>query len=298
MTLVIKKHITYTLGILLIFSINSIAQNCGQVSGFTKSEVNNGNGTTNYTFYVETSAVSGGTKSVKITISCVSTTIVSNLCLSAPPAGTTHTLTYTNIPTCGSSPSIQWDGYTNSTCRGNSCAGSTISLPEELTSFQVENQNSSNLLNWTTASELNNQGFEVERSTDGENWENIGWVDGIGTTQEKQEYSYVDHDQLAGAVFYRLKQIDYDGNFEYSNVVVAPTAINDNYKVFPNPSNGNFTLNKIAESVSITNLAGTELYRSNVPINAISISDFESGVYILVLTNELGVKSTQRIIKY
>ena len=116
-----------------------------------------------------------------------------------------------------------------------------IEIPVELTSFSVFYSKNNVQLNWSTASELNNYGFEIERSNDQADWRTIGFREGRGTTTEQQNYTFTD--DLFGVsshkLYYRLKQIDYDGRFEYSNVLeveVTPLtfALHQNY---PNPFN-------------------------------------------------------------
>ncbi len=114
-----------------------------------------------------------------------------------------------------------------------------ISLPVELTSFTAQATSDGVRLSWTTASELNNSGFEVQRSTNQTNWATLGFVRGAGTTTEAQSYSFVDA-SASGRVFYRLKQVDFDGQFEYSNIIEVNAgtpktfALEQNY---PNPFN-------------------------------------------------------------
>ena len=113
-------------------------------------------------------------------------------------------------------------------------------IPVELTSFTAIVVGSSVVLNWTTATEVNNQGFEIERSSDGISFNNIGFVPGFGTTTEPKSYSYSDQSINSGTYYYRLKQINYDGSFTYSDVseveVSLPTvfSLEQNY---PNPFN-------------------------------------------------------------
>ncbi len=112
-------------------------------------------------------------------------------------------------------------------------------VPVELTSFTGRNINGNTLLYWSTASEINNRIFKIERRKDNSDFITIGFIEGKGTTTEQQEYSYVDRNVTAGKYFYRLKQIDFDGTFEYSNEIEVETApisfsLEQNY---PNPFN-------------------------------------------------------------
>ncbi|MEM9848139.1 MAG: T9SS type A sorting domain-containing protein [Bacteroidota bacterium] len=98
-------------------------------------------------------------------------------------------------------------------------ASSCANLPVELLHFDVEALAVENLLRWRTASELQNAGFYVERSEDTQNWESLDFVKGNGTTVEQQAYKYYDHQPLDGLSYYRLKQVDTDGKYEYSEII-------------------------------------------------------------------------------
>ena len=92
---------------------------------------------------------------------------------------------------------------------------------------------------WQTVSEINNSGFEIQKSSDGRNWQIIDFIEGQGTTTENQEYQYQDKNPFAGINYYRLKQVDFDGAFEYSKVIAVEFKNSEkNIRVFPNPSNG------------------------------------------------------------
>jgi hypothetical protein len=105
------------------------------------------------------------------------------------------------------------------------------------------------MLNWVTASEINNDYFEVQRSNDGVNFEKIGQVDGNGSTTSVSSYAFNDKNVLAdfssvSAFFYRLKQVDFDGTTEYSKTVRVSNNIltANNIEVYPNPNNGAFNI--------------------------------------------------------
>lgn len=116
-------------------------------------------------------------------------------------------------------------------------------VPVELTAFRCSVLDERVRLNWTTATELNNFGFEVERSMDRENWSSLGFVQGHGTSFSPKQYDYmdVDPDWSAGVLFYRLRQIDRDGTTDYSPIVradrVGASAEVFGMNVFPQPFN-------------------------------------------------------------
>jgi len=137
---------------------------------------------------------------------------------------------------------------TSGTCPGAVLTGGgLISLPVELTAFTATTSKGRVTLNWATATETNNQMFEIERRIEDGQFATIGYVEGYGTTTETNTYQYIDNisDLQATSLSYRLKQIDFDGSYEYSDVVevtnLAPTdfALHQN---FPNPYNPTTTI--------------------------------------------------------
>jgi len=118
---------------------------------------------------------------------------------------------------------------------------STDIVPVEFISFSSSVEGNTVNLSWQTATETNNRGFEIQRSSDKINWSTIGFSEGKGTTSEPQQYFYSDRLNYIGTskLFYRLKQVDFDGSFEYSKILetdIAPSvfSLEQNY---PNPFN-------------------------------------------------------------
>ncbi len=121
-------------------------------------------------------------------------------------------------------------------------------LPVELTSFTANISGSSITLNWSTSEEINNSGYEVERYRTGINaWEKIGFVTGNGNSNVTQNYSFTDRNLTSGIYTYRLKQIDFNGNFEYFNlngeVIVGVPNNFDLSQNYPNPFNPETKIN-------------------------------------------------------
>jgi len=145
---------------------------------------------------------------------------------------------------------------------------SGLPLPVELTSFTAYvNAEGNVLLNWTTATEINNQMFEIERRTEVDQFITIGYVEGYGTTTEPQEYFYIDNTVETGSFYYRLKQIDFGGQYEYSDEIEVEVngpltfALEQNY---PNPFNPSTNIKySVPESgfvnLSVYNLVGEEV---------------------------------------
>jgi hypothetical protein len=162
-------------------------------------------------------------------------------------------------------------------------------VPVELTSFTVSVIQNKVTLNWTTATESNNYGFEIERKATEQQFTKIGFVPGYGTTSEAKNYSFADNSVTAGSYTYRLKQVDFDGTFEYSNEIeveiLAPNqfSLEQNY---PNPFNPStkitFSLPEASQvKLSVFNILGEEVKTLlNETIDAgIHIIDFDAGEF-------------------
>ncbi|HKI77822.1 MAG TPA: T9SS type A sorting domain-containing protein [Ignavibacteriaceae bacterium] len=113
-------------------------------------------------------------------------------------------------------------------------------LPVELSSFTAAADNDRIILHWRTETELNNHGFDIERSVDNINWNKIGFAEGHGNSNIPKDYLYTDNYPPFGKVYYRLKQVDNDGKFEYSNTINIDLYASDKVVLkqnYPNPFN-------------------------------------------------------------
>ena len=150
-----------------------------------------------------------------------------------------------NVAKSGTGP--YFASYSGVTCCSQFSPGGNPPVPVELTYFDVISEEKQNLLTWETASELNNHFFEIEKSITGEDFISIGSVSGNGTTQTISKYSFSDYDvgphQMS--YFYRLMQVDYDGTYSYSPIVVANRKIrtNTHLSANPNPISNEWSLN-------------------------------------------------------
>ena len=182
----------------------------------------------------------------------------------------------------------------------NEVTATTI-IPVELTSFAASLVDREISVVWSTATELNNSGFELERKLDAD-WQKVVFIEGRGTTTEKSDYSYTDkfkYDGFEGTVQYRLKQIDFDGTITYSNVISVDVDFTPKeytlYQNYPNPFNPSTTIkfalpfdsnvriavyNLLGEQVEVIFDQVKEVGYHNVSWNA---SDLASGVYIYTI---------------
>lgn len=119
-------------------------------------------------------------------------------------------------------------------------SGGTDVIPVELLSFNVSSAEGKVNLFWTTATETNNSGFSIERKIENQDWKTIGFVSGFGTTIERRSYTFIDDKVTSGKYVYRLKQIDFNGEFEYSNEIEIEVGKPLNFSLeqnYPNPFN-------------------------------------------------------------
>jgi len=177
-----------------------------------------------------------------------------------------------------------------SICETTGSPSCLFDLPVDLILFNAVESNNTTNLSWTTASELNNSHFNIEHSIDGTNFRTIGEVIGNGTTQLKQEYSYTHATPMNGANYYRLKQVDFDGAFEYSHIEVVE--IERAGKVIINPSAAIAEITvQLAElsnennEIGIYDMMGRTVLMSNFDVTldtkTIDISNLQKGYYVV-----------------
>jgi hypothetical protein len=157
-------------------------------------------------------------------------------------------------------------------------------LPVELTSFTVKLLESSYaVLEFQTSSEENNSHFEVERSTDGKDFKVLGIVNGNGTRVETHDYYFVDDFTQRGTNYYRLKQVDYDGQFEYSKIISIDVETESNNTLISNVVTDEIRFNVSVEA-RLYDINGNLLKRATG--QKIDVYDLPAGIYILRINNE------------
>jgi len=145
-----------------------------------------------------------------------------------------------------------------------------IVLPVELASFKGTNVEAGISLDWITDSELDNEGFQIEFSTDARSFEKIAFVTGNGTTNQRQSYQYTHKTNRPGSLYYRLKQMDFDGAFEYSDIieVMREKTNNGSIVIFPNPAKEAFRITisnpeRLNASVKVSDLLGKIIFETS-----------------------------------
>ncbi|HSV88616.1 MAG TPA: T9SS type A sorting domain-containing protein [Bacteroidales bacterium] len=194
-----------------------------------------------------------------------------------------------------------------------------VPLPIELVSFKARVENNTVVLEWVTASEINNNFFTLERSLDGRNFEVIGYVDSKapgGNSNQTLRYFHIDRNPPEGILYYRLKQTDYDGAFEYSDIISVQYssvfATRLQMVLYPNPSDGTgiqvmatgFSYNETTR-VFITDIAGRTVYSNELipDLNGAIFTriDFQSklrpGIYIVTVIGTTGKTSNRLVVR-
>lgn len=175
---------------------------------------------------------------------------------------------------------------------------SSTALPVDLVDFEGRERNEEVLLNWTTAFETENKGFEIQHSLDGYYWDNIGFVPGQDYAFELLDYQFVDGNPAIGNNYYRLKQIDFDGKNNYSKVIRVNFNKKTDFQLFPNPVADylNIRLEHELEEdlmVKIVGIEGRTLQLIRVePYQTefkFDVFELQKGLYFLELKSENGV---------
>ena len=179
-----------------------------------------------------------------------------------------------------------------------------VPLPITLLSFNAKIDDNATILQWITAFEKNNQGFEIERSANGNQWNKIGFVNSLsenGNSSQKLSYQFYDYQPLIGMNFYRLKQTDFDGKFEYSIIRQVQFDNKAMISIYPNPTKQMVTITGLsgAGTVGIYDLVGRKLMERKIETSEITISldTFQGGMYYIRIIDENGKEHSEKLIK-
>ncbi len=183
-------------------------------------------------------------------------------------------------------------------------------MPVELTSFTAHNKGTGVSLDWSTSQEINNSYFQVEKSVNGTDWAIVAKVTGAGNSQKVKNYNAFDANPTSGINYYRLKQVDFDGNFKYSRTVTVKidgpkTAIS----VLTNPFHSTLSVQFNSASSQIVSarlmdITGKQVISENWSVTSgnmkkdFSVSSIPQGMYILTIINNSGeILYTGKVVK-
>ncbi|WP_276501299.1 T9SS type A sorting domain-containing protein [Terrimonas pollutisoli] len=178
-------------------------------------------------------------------------------------------------------------------------------LPVSLVEFLATMEADKVKLFWKTASEINNDRFEIERSADGNSYVKIGTIRGQGNSNNLNQYSFYDDRPLTGKNYYRLKQVDINGHYIYSLVRTVMTAAKPAWNVYPNPANkksidiyfsGKWKENVVIEFYDMSGRKLLQTTRNNTHNKIQVTTKFQPGLYIISLTGENNFSSQKMIV--
>ncbi len=192
--------------------------------------------------------------------------------------------------------------YTLTFIQSSGSSGNSGALPVVWADFSANLVSAQVKLLWSTASEQNNSGFSIEYSQDALNWESLGFVEGNGTATELNTYTFVHDRPHWGFNYYRLKQIDYNGDFEYSEireVIQQGETSSTAFQVYPNPTVDLIQISPLVGRLFLRDLTGKILQERQVQgsWSQLDLSSYPSGVYLLQLYPTKGSRSSFSIQK-
>lgn len=179
-----------------------------------------------------------------------------------------------------------------------------VVVPVTLSSFTAHWRGKSARLDWVTQTESNNRHFEIQRSLDGRNFTTLGIVQGAGTSNAIRHYNFEDAQagNIAGYLHYRLKQLDYDGRFSYSNVVLLKNENHGIFTIYPNPVRGTMFVKLMdaasdAKRYQLFNSVGQVIKHGSVSGDLFSVdaAGLPAGTYLLRLMNDSGKMVAQAL---
>jgi hypothetical protein len=213
--------------------------------------------------------------------------VYQNRIVTFTPTTTGITLRIHVNSTGGAGMDIAFDDFNITQC----C---TALLPVDLLSFNAKCDNNKVVLDWVTISEINNDYFTIERTSGGIHFEEIATVNGNGNSSTLMNYEWIDQNPINGTAYYRLKQTDFNGSFEYHDLVPVTCESAHNMTVSPNPIKNSFTV-QVSESltpplsIEVIDFLGRTIYLKNIKTSIAEITldeELPTGTYFVKVFNE------------
>ena len=279
---------------MLVLTTAAFSQNCFEVLS-TSRLIQQADG--KYTLSID--YTTDGLKSLDIIVKCGGDTILKVLCFKT---NGTENLTYKNLA-CSTGNIIAVLTPRTGSCAATDCLstifrgpGSGV-MPVKLSSFSAVRSKQVVSINWSTESEIDAKEFIVERA-EGTEFRSAGTIPSNGNSSTKKSYSFSDKNENVGNTYYRLKNVDLNGKFTYSQIrTVKGYGVTDDVTVFPNParSNSKISLNGVAanSSIQLIDFSGKVLRNINSnTVNSLDLSGVKNGTYLIRIVD----KATSEIV--
>ena len=170
----------------------------------------------------------------------------------------------------------------------------SIVLPVIMHDFKASKRENMTQLNWTTSSEINNKGWFIERSQNAIDWQQLHFVNGANSSNSLLSYSYLDNRPNPGINYYRLQQIDLDGEKSHSNVVELTHDIPVEISIYPNPSIEKIYISDIITDAELYSSTGKLMKKYKQAIQEIDLDNLSNGIYFLLIKHQ-GITTKRKI---
>lgn len=296
----------------VLFSLNAAAQSsCPNIVNSTFRLITSNSNPCDRRISFDFVNPTSGAKRIRVEV-LNGNTILINECIDASgQSGVQRNFTSSNFNMCNlANLEVRITPYTGSSCGSNSCSATIRSfggapLPVTFSSFTLSRNNAAVAVKWETATEINNSGFSIERNING-NWESVTFIRSQangGNSSSRLSYEYTDINNSKSVSQYRIKQVDIDGQFKYSEIrAIRGTEQDARTMVFPNPSS-NGTVNVVFADASVrdimlVDMAGRTVKQWNAySNNSLQVNNLVPGMYTLrSFDRETATQQVQKIV--
>ncbi len=192
-------------------------------------------------------------------------------------------------PNVGSNPPLT--GWINHPINCPDATPPTLSiiLPIELTSFSILERNNSHIISWGTITETQNADFEIQRSSNAQDWTTLGFITGAGNSSEEIIYEYTDRSPMPGINYYRLRQVDLDGTDAFSEIISVLNGSSADVSIYLNPTSNRVFVNGMEESLASLNIynhLGRKAGGVTYNIGGTDVSFLPPGLYIIEIKSK------------